>query len=59
MLSLLVRQMKIVYQSITARDLKGLIIKDAKDGILNVPALQLLEEHNKKIALKRKDKKKA
>ena len=57
-LSLLVRQMEIVYQPITVRDLENLIIKDAKEGVLNVSALQMLDDHNKKKALKQKGKKK-
>ena len=58
-LSLLVRQVEIVYQPITVQQLENLIIKDAEKGSLNVPALQMLDEHNKKQALKRKHKKKA
>lgn len=58
-LSLLVRQMEIVYQPISVQDLEDLIIKDAKDGSLNVPALHMLDEHNKKKALQRKSKKKS
>ena len=58
-LSLLVRQIEIIYQPISVQDLEDVIIKDAQDGILNVPALQMLDEHNKKKALKRKSKKKS
>ncbi len=58
-LSLLVRQMEIVYQPITVHDLEDLIIKDAEKGVLNVSALQMLDEHNKKKALKQKGKKKS
>lgn len=58
-LSKLVRQMEIVYQPITVTDLENLIIKDAEAGSLNVSALQMLDEHNKKQALNRKHKKKA
>lgn len=58
-LSLLVRQMEIVYQPITVHDLEDLIIKDAEKGVLNVSALQMLDEHNKKKVLKQKHKKKA
>jgi|GEM_PF-1412043 len=56
-LSLLVRQMEIVYQPITVQQLENLIIKDAEKGFLNVPALQMYDEHNKKQALKQKHKK--
>jgi hypothetical protein len=58
-LSLLVRQMEIVYQPISVHDLEDLIIEDAKKGVLNVSALQMLDEHNKKQALKQKTKKKS
>ena len=58
-LSLLVRQMEIVFQPITVHDLEDLIIEDAKKGVLNVSALQMYDEHNKKQALKRKHKKKS
>ncbi len=58
-LSKLVRQMEIVYQPISVHDLEDLIIKDAKKGVLNVSALQMLDEHNKKKALKQKGKKKS
>ena len=42
-LSKLVRQMEIVYQPISVHDLEDLIIKDAKKGVLNVSALQMLD----------------
>ena len=58
-LSLLVRQAEIVYQPITVPQLENLIIKDANNGFLNVPALQMLDEHNKKQALKQNHKKKS
>lgn len=58
-LYLLVRQMEIVYQPITVQQLENLIIKDAEAGFLNVQALQMLDNHNKNQALKRKLKKKS
>jgi hypothetical protein len=58
-LSKLVRQMEIVYQPITVEQVEDLIIEDAKKGVLNVSALQMLDEHNEKQALKQKSKKKS
>lgn len=58
-LSKLVRQMEIVYQPITEEQVEDLIIEDAIKGVLNVPALQMLDEHNKTQALKQKHKKKS
>lgn len=58
-LSMLVRQMEIVYQPITVQQLENLIIEDAEKGFLNVPALQIYDNHNKQQALKQKHKKKA
>lgn len=58
-LSKLVRQMELIYQPITVEQVEDLIIKDAKRGVLNVPALQMLDEHHKKQTLKRKNKKKS
>ena len=57
-LSLLVRQMEIVYRPISVRGLEDLIIEDAKRGVLNVSALQMLDDHHKKQSLKQKSKKK-
>lgn len=57
-LSLLVRQMEIVYQPITVQQLEDLIIRDAEKGFLNVPALEMYDDHNEKQALNKKSKKK-
>lgn len=53
-LSLLVRQMEIVYQPISVHGLEDLIIEDAKKGELNGLALQMLDGHNKKQKGKKK-----
>lgn len=47
-LSLLVRQMELVYRPITVEQLEDLIIKDAEKGILNVPALEIYDDYQKK-----------
>lgn len=58
-LSLLVRQMELVYQPITVQQLENLIIEDAGKGFLNMPALQMYDNHKKQQTLKQKHKKKA
>lgn len=57
-LSLLVRQMEIVYQPITEAQLQDLIIYDAGSGILNTTALQVYDDHQIKQASNQKRRKK-